>query len=431
MSLDALSVLRMAVADMAALKVRIRSRRRVAPPEYFYQTLPPEKVTLLATLPRDGFAVSIPQGDSWRGGSAFAAACPSSATGSVIIYRLQENCRYEAVAVRDGGREYPLEEFVAVAATRMREYCGALSRIPGKYAYAAPDKEEWGGILSDDGHVALNPERLSLAPHAPANQPERHGHLLQIRAPLYSGDRQITKNPLAVFSRVEVLDESAESRWLGFEEYQKVRALQAVVPAVIAADFGAWLAHLTKESGFDRWRFRPGMGFGAETEWWGPRGRRRTTHEGLDFVEGFRGDAVNLVPEGTPVCAVASGEVVAALDDFMGKTVVVRHPSSRQSNGMVFHTLLSHIQTEGALPASVVKGELLGRVGKRPGVRIRPHLHLTGAWYPADFPFADAGIDTIMHPGFTPAVLANLNPLVEQNPLCLITPDDREFLAGD
>jgi len=188
------------------------------------------------------------------------------------------------------------------------------------------------------------------------------------------------------------------------------------------------------------------MEFGAETEWWGPRGRRRTAHEGLDFVEGFpKGapGAVGLVPEGTPARAVGDGEVVAALDDFMGKTVVVRHPWSRRADGRVFHTLLSHIQTEGApfaeasapglasSPVPVARGELLGRVGKRADVRIRPHLHLTGAWYPDGFPFAEAGIDTILHPGFAPALLADLNPLVEQTPLCLATPDDRGFLADD
>jgi hypothetical protein len=74
---------------------------------------------------------------------------------------------------------------------------------------------------------------------------------------------------------------------------------------------------------------------------------------------------------------------------------------------------------------------MLGKVGRREGIRIRPHLHLTGAWFPAGFPFAEAGINTIMHPGFTPAVLANFNCLIEASPLCVMSPDDKGFLIDD
>ena len=115
----------------------------------------------------------------------------------------------------------------------------------------------------------------------------------------------------------------------------------------------------------------------------------------------------------------------------MGKTVVVRHPSLVLPCGRVFHTIMSHIRTEGTLPSFVKKGEILGKVGRRAGIRIRPHLHLTGAWFPAVFPFAEAGINTIMHPGFTTAILADLNSLVETSSLCVMSPDDREFLTDD
>ncbi|MDR1728354.1 MAG: M23 family metallopeptidase [Acidobacteriota bacterium] len=438
MDFDGLCVLRMAVADMAALKVRIRSSQRPAPPDCFYQALPPEAATLLGTLPCGRFAVSIPQGATPWGGWRFEGAPPAAAAGPVIVYRLQGDCRYEAVAVRDGGRERPLDEYARAAARRLRERCGDLVRVPGAYAYAAPDKEEWAGVLADGGHVALNPARLPLTPPpAPAHPAERFGHCIQVRAPLYAGERPSTPHPLAAFSRVEVFSESVGDRWLAFDEYQGLRRGRAAVPTEFAAAFGAWLARLTAEAGFGRWRFRPGMGFGEETEWWGPRGRRRTAHEGLDFVEGFRRGGVSPVSEGVPARAVADGEVVATLDDFMGETVVVRHPSSKRRDGTVFHTLLSHIQTaRGAdarpsRPAPVRAGEPLGRVGRRAGVRIRPHLHLTGAWYPDGFPFADAGVGTVLHPGFTPALLADLNPLVESSPLCLTTPDDKGFLAED
>jgi len=423
---------------MAALKVRIR--RRPDPPEFFYQSLPPECAALLATIP-DSIPCSIPAAESlWRGGWPFTAVLPESTTGGmVVIYQLQPDCRYAAIAVRENGLDYALEEFIKIAGRRTLDRFGNPVKIPGQYVYAAPDKEEWESILRDDGYAALNPENFSKLPPTPASpsgETGQYGHAIRIRAPLYSGDKLPARNPLPVFSRVEILRINTgdaadrETSWLNFEEYREARAGLAVVPGGIAADFSEWLARLTEESGFDGWRFRPGMVFGERTEWWGPRGRRRTVHEGIDFVEGFRGGGVNLIPEGVPARAIASGEVVAALDDFMGKTVVVRHPSLTLPGGEVFHTLLSHIRTEG-LPSFVKKGEMLGRVGRRADVRIRPHLHLTGAWFPAGFPLVEAGINTIMHPGFTPAILADFNSLIETSPLCVTSPDDKGFLIDD
>jgi len=426
--------LRISVTDMAALKVRIRGRHRPNPPDLFYQKLPPEGIALLATIPNadEVLTLSIPGDDSWRGGWPFTANPPEFTTGLVVIYRLQPDCRYVAVAIRDGGNEYTLEEFIKIAVGRARDTFGNIEIIPGRYVYAVPDKEEWGSILRDYGYVALNPENfreLHQTPVLPLDESKQYGHVIRIRAPLYSGDKLSARSPLPVFSRVEVLrDGDTESRRLNFEEYKKERDGLAVIPGAIADCFGEWLLRLTKESGFDKWRFRPGMAFGDRTEWWGPRGRRRTVHEGLDFVEGFIGGEARLVPEGVPARAIAPGEVAAVLDDYMGKTVVVRHPSMTQPDGNVFHTLVSHIQTEGTMPPFVNKGEMLGRIGKRAGIHIRPHLHLTGAWFPADFPFAEAGINTIMHPGFTTAILADLNHLIRTNPLCVISPDDREFL---
>ena len=422
---------------MAALKVRIRGGNRPIPPKIFYQTLPPEGIVLLATIPKTGkdITLSIPGDDSWRGGRLFMATPPESTSGPVIIYLLQPDCRYIAVAVRDGGNEYTLEKFIKIAELRAQDIFGNIEKIPGRYVYATPDKEEWGSIMRDDGYVALNPEKLSKLHHdtvSPPCEAGRFGHVIKVRAPLYSGGKLSARNPLPVFSRVEVFQSNdAESRWLDFEEYKRERNALAVIPDAIASGFEEWLSRLTRESGFDKWRFRPGMSFGERMEWWGPRGRRRTVHEGLDFVEGFQGGEVNLVTEGVPVRAVVSGEVVATLDDFMGKTVVLRHPSMTLQDGSIFHTLVSHIQTEGTMPPFVNKGEMLGRIGKRAGIHIRSHLHLTGAWFPAGFPFAEAGINTIMHPGFTPAILANLNNLVETNPLCVVSPDDREFLIDD
>ena len=430
------SVLRIAITDMVALNVRIRERHRPKPPEFFYQILPPDGITLLATIPREVCAVAIPGKSSWRSSQPFVATLPEFAGGIVVVYKLQTDCRYSAVTVSENGYNYTFDEFIETVGRLTRERFGNLITIPGRYAYTNPCKEEWGTILRDDGYVAMDPEKFERHVRASgslaSSPPSKYAHVIRIRVPLYSGDKLPSRNPLPVFSRVEVFQgDGAQNRWLDFEEYTKERSESAIVPDAIVADFQEWLSRLTEESGFEKWRFRPGMIFGERTEWWGARGRRRTTHEGIDFVEGFRNGGVNLIPEGVPVRAVASGEIVAALDDFMGKTVVVRHTSPALPGGEVFHTLLSHIQTEGQIPSFVTKGEILGRVGRRASIRIHPHLHLTGAWYPVDFPFAEAGINTIMHPGFSPAILVNLNGLIETDCMCVISPDDEKFLIDE
>ena len=110
---------RISVTDMAALKVRIRGSHRPDPPDFFYQTLPPEGSALLATLatiPKadENLTLSISGDDSWRGGWPFTTALPEIAAGPVVVYQLQPDCRYVAVAVRADGLfiEVKVEHFV-------------------------------------------------------------------------------------------------------------------------------------------------------------------------------------------------------------------------------------------------------------------------------------------------------------------------------
>ena len=146
--------------------------------------------------------------------------------------------------------------------------------------------------------------------------------------------------------------------------------MQSRPPSPIIPQFREWLKLLGKESCIDSWSFRRGMFFNDHIEWWGAKCRRRTVHEGIDFAEILLPDGtVQRLPEGMPVHALAVGEIVAFLDDFLNKTVVVRHPAVRNENGDIFFTFYSHINPIHTTPAPVSKGQILGNVGKSKRIR--------------------------------------------------------------
>jgi murein DD-endopeptidase MepM/ murein hydrolase activator NlpD len=151
------------------------------------------------------------------------------------------------------------------------------------------------------------------------------------------------------------------------------------------------------------------MLFGDHAEWWANGYRRRTIHEVIDFAEGLAPDGkIKSIPEGAPVRAMADGEIVSVLDDFLGKTVVVRHSSLTHENGEIFHTLYSHIQIAAESVGSISKGGLLGRVGRSINTRTPAHLHLTGSWIPKSIRSSEISMEYI-NPGFAPVILVSFN----------------------
>jgi murein DD-endopeptidase MepM/ murein hydrolase activator NlpD len=236
-----------------------------------------------------------------------------------------------------------------------------------------------------------------------------------VRVPLQTGSRLAAGTPVPAFEQVELtLDPlpNSDSRWIGFHEFQQTRALQSRPPDAIVPFFREWLRRLSAECGFDSWVFRRGMFFDDHIEWWGDRNRRRALHEGIDFAEGRRpGGSVEALAEGVPVRALSDGATVAFLDDFLNKTVVIRHAGIRNEDGDVFHTLLSHIHPEIETAGPVARGQIIGSVAKSRQVGAPAHLHLTGAWIPESIPAEEISMDQI-NPAFVPIILVNFNSLI-------------------
>jgi hypothetical protein len=78
--------------------------------------------------------------------------------------------------------------------------------------------------------------------------------------------------------------------------------------------------------GFDRFIFFHGMLFGSEKKWWGKKGGRRSSHEGLDLC--FFANTVNeyfRLDESADIPMLYDGRVEHITDDFLGKTVISSH----------------------------------------------------------------------------------------------------------
>jgi murein DD-endopeptidase MepM/ murein hydrolase activator NlpD len=402
---------RISISDMMALRVRAHGSN-VPLPEFLYQSLPARAMTLLATLPRGDIQVSIPHQNDPDSGYPIEKNFPSASDGFILVYALQPNRHYRVAEVFYRGNNFDIAQFCSIAAKRVEAREGKITIAPGLYVYLSPTVERWGAILRDSGYIAADPSKLSSEISMALKQ-SRQGQLASgvfIRMPVQMGDKQPFVSAPPSFSRVELtLDTNPgdRSHWLSFEEYQSARARKSRLPEILIRFFRDWQKRLTKESGFESWIFLPGMLFSDHIEWWGNRNRRRTEHEGIDFALGQKPDgSVQNIPAGTPVRAISDGEIVAVLDDFLGKTIVVQHPEIRNQDSAIFHTLYSHIQTEEGLSGRVSKGQILGRIGKSKSINTPMHLHLTAAWIPKSIRPKELTMNHI-HPAFAPIMLVD------------------------
>ena len=156
--------------------------------------------------------------------------------------------------------------------------------------------------------------------------------------------------------------------------------------------FGASLMECNRlcEAELENWLFYPGMLFDSLEKWWGNGGMRPSAHEGLDIClyRTGSGQVRRLSPD-TMIPAIYEGTVVRLDDDFLGKSVYVRHEICDDKGRQLFtiygHTVpADHIRPGYALR----RGEVFASIPafEKKKVRILPHLHLSVAWIPESFP---------------------------------------------
>jgi hypothetical protein len=174
--------------------------------------------------------------------------------------------------------------------------------------------------------------------------------------------------------------------------------------------------------GFTAWFFYPGMEFGAKETWWGGRKKRARPHEGADlcFYQGVAGSIFH-IDERTKIPAMYDGDVVKIIDDFIGKTIIMKH-SFPGIGERTFLTLYGHTNPIKSLEVGrdVRTGEVIATLATPRGPKdLLPHLHLTLAWSPNPIPLdvldwmsiGNSDIVRLVDPLHVIGVVASLTPV--------------------
>lgn len=134
------------------------------------------------------------------------------------------------------------------------------------------------------------------------------------------------------------------------------------------------------EDGFREWLIHPGMLFNSSDKWWSDDGIRNTPHEGIDLCNysDSQGNIHNIA-EGMKVPLLYDGVVAAVIDDFIGRSIIVKH-SMADSKGE-FCTIYGHTVPEDNIHIGkiVQAGDVIARVAglKESRSGMRPHLHIS------------------------------------------------------
>jgi murein DD-endopeptidase MepM/ murein hydrolase activator NlpD len=160
--------------------------------------------------------------------------------------------------------------------------------------------------------------------------------------------------------------------------------------------------NILDKQGFSTWFFYPGMEFGAQDTWWGAKVKRARPHEGIDlcFYRGVK-DNIFHIDERAKIPAMYDGIVVKIIDDFIGKTIIMRHSFPEIGEG-TFLTMYGHTNPGESLETdrSVKMGEIIATLAVPRGANAPlPHLHLTFAWNPGKIPYDVLDWTTIVNPG--------------------------------
>ena len=174
------------------------------------------------------------------------------------------------------------------------------------------------------------------------------------------------------------------------------------------------LNHLDRECA--DWQFLPGMLFTDKAAWW-KNGLRRNMHEGIDLLSlaDHSGQSLEL-PKQALIPPLWDGEVVALFEDFLGSTVVVRHPVL-DGHGWRLVSLYGHVHPLVTCGTLISAGEPLAEVtfGKTRGESAPPdHLHLSVGWLAPGWPASELRWTTLWTtPGI---VLIDPLPLIQPKP---------------
>ncbi len=150
--------------------------------------------------------------------------------------------------------------------------------------------------------------------------------------------------------------------------------------------------------GFKEWIFYPGMLFQDMKAWWTYNDFRPAPHEGIDlcFYKDNTGQ-VRRIDKETKIPVMYTGDIVHVHDDFLGKSIYVKH-STNYKRGNTLHTIYGH-----TIPGNhhdtgkrVREGDIIAEVAAlTENSKVLPHIHITMAWIHESLPCKKLNWDTI------------------------------------
>lgn len=131
-----------------------------------------------------------------------------------------------------------------------------------------------------------------------------------------------------------------------------------------------------------RWRFEPGMLFGARSAWWasadGVLATRASAHNGLDMrLYEEEGGRERVFGAGGSVLVAGPGVIVGIVRDFMGHSVFVEHGDDGGEGRL--YTAYGHLTPDEGIirGVRVVRGGRIGEVSAGRGGNVPPHMHFS------------------------------------------------------
>ena len=143
---------------------------------------------------------------------------------------------------------------------------------------------------------------------------------------------------------------------------------------------------IKSNKGTGEWLFHHGMLFSSPDTWWQNRngsqhGKRKTLHEGIDILF-FKDNnkQIQKLDTNTLIPTATNGEVINICDDFISKSIVVRHNISfQQELDLIF--VYAHIlpDTRIKIGTNLKQDDIIATIAKtdKKKTTLLPHLHLS------------------------------------------------------
>ncbi len=136
------------------------------------------------------------------------------------------------------------------------------------------------------------------------------------------------------------------------------------------------------KNNFEEWLLCSGMLFEALDQWWGIQGKRNKLHEGLDlgFYKNQKKEIIGF-DSSTRIPTLYDGEIVGIFNDFLGKSILIKHEISSADNGTLC-TIFGHLNPEKEIYPGmrVEEGEIIASVASSGTSRVSSHLHISMGW---------------------------------------------------